>query len=219
MIIAECGQNFCGDLDLAHKLIGLAKDNGADLVKFQLYDHHQLYGDQPEIPDVALPFGQAKGLFDYGKDIGIEVFFSVFDIERVKWCEEIGVKRYKVAHSQRHNQDLRNALVGKEIILSTNDIQWIEADNLYCIPLYPTPIEAISFAADYGHSIFDDDYYGFSDHTIGLDAAKIALARGAQIIEKHFCLSHDMGIDGLWSMNDSELFELKRWENVCRQVL
>ena len=88
IIIAEVGQNHCGDIELAKDLIELAKLGGADLVKFQLYDHKVLYKDHPEIPQVDLTFNQAQLFFDYGKEVGIEVFFSVFDVERVEWCEK-----------------------------------------------------------------------------------------------------------------------------------
>ena len=37
-IIAEIGQNFNGDIDLALKMIESVRENGADIAKFQLYD-------------------------------------------------------------------------------------------------------------------------------------------------------------------------------------
>ena len=94
VIVAEIGQNHCGDMNLARQLIRLAKENGADLCKFQLYDSKKLYG---EYQPTELTFEQAKDLFEYGYLWDIEVFFSVFDVERVKWCKEIGAKRYKIA--------------------------------------------------------------------------------------------------------------------------
>jgi len=60
---------------------------------------------------------------------------------------------------------------------------------------------------------------GFSDHTIGLDAAKIALARGAHIIERHFAIDHQTGVDAEWSMTPSELKELKRFETIVKGAL
>ncbi len=41
-IIAEIGVNHNGDLNLAEKLIHLAKDAGADAVKFQCFHAEQL---------------------------------------------------------------------------------------------------------------------------------------------------------------------------------
>ncbi|MCW4049314.1 MAG: N-acetylneuraminate synthase family protein, partial [Candidatus Bathyarchaeota archaeon] len=162
--------------------------NGADLAKFQLYDTEK-FPDGKAAKNYAidkaheLTFEQAKHLFEYGEGIGIEVFFSVFDVERVKWCEEIGVKRYKVAYSQNSNRDIIDSIPeDKQIIISTS---YAMADRpmkqLFCVPNYPANIE------DYTFDYLD----GISDHTIGLDAAKIALARGAEIIEKHFCLTRE----------------------------
>lgn len=221
MIVAEIGQNWCGDEMLALELIGLAKANGADLVKFQLYDSKKLYG---EYQNTELSFEQTKWLFNYGEELGIEVFFSVFDIERVKWCEEIGVKRYKIAHSQRFNEVLIAILpIDKPVIISADADRchgsmgrgWVS--TLYCVPKYPTEFKDLEFTQY--ENIFDDLFDGFSDHTIGLDASKIALARGAEIIEKHFCIDHNTGVDAPWSMNPEELKELKRWETVCKEAL
>ena len=42
MIIAEIGQNHNGSMSLAKKLIIEAKQNGADIVKFQLFNAKRL---------------------------------------------------------------------------------------------------------------------------------------------------------------------------------
>jgi len=231
MIICEIGQNHMGDMELAKQLIYSAKLNGGDLCKFQLYDHNMLYGDKSQIPNVELSKEQAFEVFNYGKEIGIEVFFSVFDIERVKWCEEMGVKRYKVATSQNQNRKLLEAISDtlKEYLISNDSLNLVlpklpeyggQAKRLYCIASYPTTFKQLNFrnvAFDKKQSYCYFD--GFSDHTIGLDAAKIALARGATIIEKHFCIDNQMGVDAEWSMTPEELRELKKWEGICHGLL
>ncbi len=205
-IVAEIGQNHMGRMMLACQMIEEAKENGADMVKFQLYDHAKLYSKHPEIPDASLTFTQAKGLFDYGKGIGIEVFFSVFDAEKVKWCEEIGVKVYKIACNMRDKDTVRAIRnTGKPVIISGKQLEVTPFDVdafLYCVPEYPAKDVILpSFA------IFD----GFSDHAIGLDTAKQAMDKGARMIEKHFSLSHDMGVDAQWSMTPEELKELAHY--------
>ena len=45
-IIAEIGQNFNGDLKLARELIKLAKECGADVAKFQVYDAKALFSKE-----------------------------------------------------------------------------------------------------------------------------------------------------------------------------
>jgi sialic acid synthase SpsE len=42
-IIAEIGQNHNGDMELAKELIYAAKENGADVAKFQLYDVDSIF--------------------------------------------------------------------------------------------------------------------------------------------------------------------------------
>ena len=228
MIIAEIGQNFQGDLQLALELIIQAHKSGADLVKFQLYDSKKLYG---EYQNTELTFQNALFLFNAGAYEGIEVFFSVFDTERVKWCEEIGVKRYKIASSENRNKPLLEAVsnTAKEYFISNDSLDLVlpglpeygkGVKRLYCVANYPTKLEQLHlrnvvFDSKVSYCYFD----GLSDHTIGLDCAKIALSRGATIIEKHFSLDHHTGVDAEWSMDASELKELKRFELVCKQVL
>ena len=42
-IIAEIGQNHNGDMKLAKELIHVAKENGADVAKFQVFDARALF--------------------------------------------------------------------------------------------------------------------------------------------------------------------------------
>lgn len=221
-IVAEIGQNFCGDINLAKRLILMARDGGADLCKFQLYSHDKLYKDHPEIPNVELSFDQSKELFDYGTQVGIEVFFSVFDVDRVKWCEEIGVKRYKIACNMR-DRNVWQAIssTGKPSIISVNRIGNLDfpyglscTSLIYCPSGYPQSNNDLMLS-----DMISSYIQGFSDHTVGIEASQIALARGARIIEKHFCLNHCLGIDAAWSMDINELRELKNWETLCKQVL
>jgi len=204
MIVAEIGQNFIGDLELAKYLIYQSKENGAKLAKFQLYDSVKLYGERQ---NTELSKDAAKMLFEYGKEIGIDVFFSVFDLERFGWCEEMGVQYYKLAYSQRNNSDLISA------IQQTGKTWFGSGIDMYCIPHYPTELKGLHF----DKVDFIDQWYGYSDHTIGLHAAKIAIAKGCQVIEKHFAIDHKTGVDALWSMTPIQLAELASWEATVKQ--
>ncbi len=220
MLIAECCSNWI-DLDMARQMIFSAKENGADLVKFQLFDAEDDKG-KPWYEWVKLhelTFDQAKMLFDFGRRLGIEIFFSVFGVKFVGWCENIGFKRYKVACNFRDNLTLGAIKsTGKQVIISMESLDSIDfrdfchIKRLYCVPKYPVKPVDINLR-------FIDDFEGFSDHTIGMDIAKIALGRGSQIIEKHFCLDRNsQAPDIAWSMIPEELRELKRWETLCNQV-
>ncbi len=231
MIIAECCSNHGGDMELARKMILSAKESGADLVKFQLYNAEDDKG-KPHyewVKKAELSFDQAKMLFDYGAEVGIEVFFSVFGVKYVDWCEKIGVKRYKISYGEQWNEKLCEAIPrNKRRYISTDKARFPIGGNysyLYCISRYPAlsqdlHLSDISFY-QVKNGIGRGNFNGFSDHTIGLDAAKIALARGARIIEKHFILDreHSKSPEKEWSMIPDELRELKRWETICQKVL
>lgn len=221
MLIAEMCLNWT-DLNMAKEMIRVTKESGADLAKFQLYNAEEDKGkpNYEWIKAHELNFDQAKELFDYGVSIGMEVFFTPFGVAYVDWCEKIGVKRYKIACEFR---DLNTLAVinktKKPVIISSRNgyIKGYRLDDarwLYCVPEYPATITEL-YNIDFGN-----DFDGFSDHTIGMDAAKIALACGAKIIEKHFVLEHNPQFpDDAWSMDVKDLKELVRWKSVCKEVL
>jgi N-acetylneuraminate synthase/N,N'-diacetyllegionaminate synthase len=124
---------------------------------------------------------------------------------------------YKIAYSQRNNTELiSNIPPDARCFISCKNINdhqdppcWV--DHLFCVPHYP---------AQHTMFIFPEfeEFEGFSDHTIGLDAAKVAIARGAFWIEKHFAKDHHTGVDAQWSMTPDELRELVEWEKVARSI-
>lgn len=219
-ITAEIGQNFMGKTHLAFHMIDLARQNGASWVKFQLYDSVKLYGRKQ---DTELSRPVAFSLFDYAKSIGMPCYFSVFDQERVQWCEDIGVKAYKIAFNQRFNDRLIDCIkeTGKRIVVSSDEfLPHLDPDNvqyLYCIPKYPAEERDLHYLKS---KMTDPRWKGFSDHFIGNNVSKIALSLGAWQIEKHFAIDHQTGIDAPWSMTPIELKDLwdfeRKLQTICR---
>jgi sialic acid synthase SpsE len=229
-IIAEIGQNHNGDIELARRLIHAAKESGADVAKFQLYDARLLFSRE------------GNPWFDYNcatelsredvevlnrtcDEAGIEFMASVFDVERVAWLEAVGVKRYKLASRSVRDRALIDAVVdtGKPVLVSLgmwNETEFpaipaSEVGYLYCISKYPTPLEDL-----YLGKVDFTQYAGFSDHSIGISAAVAALARGAGLIEKHFTLDKTMhGPDHEGSMTPDELRNLANFREDFRQCL
>jgi sialic acid synthase SpsE len=230
-IIAEIGQNHNGDMDLARRLIVSAKENGADVAKFQVFEARKIFqkDGNPWFDynlRTELKRDQVEMLAEECARIGIEFMASVFDVERIAWLEAVGVKRYKVASRSLSDKDLLAALTatGKPLIVSLGfwtgegfpvieapgGVQW-----LHCVSKYPTPL------SDVGLSRIDFSVYaGFSDHTIGLTAPMAAFARGARIIEKHFTIDKDLyGPDHSGSMTPDELATLARYRDDLRACL
>ena len=230
-IIAEIGQNHNGDIKLATELIHAAKENGADVAKFQIYNARELfpkknnewydYNCRTELSREHIVY-----LADACQKVNIEFMASAFDVKRVSWLEEVNVARYKIASRSIFDNGLIQAMVstGKPIIASLgnwdkenfpNFGQTVDVGFLYCVSKYPTLLEDLTLS-----QVDFTKFIGFSDHTIGLTAAFAAFAMGAQIIEKHFTLDKAMyGPDHQGSMTPNELCQLNQFRNELSKCL
>ena len=90
---------------------------------------------------------------------------------------------------------------------------------LHCTSLYPTPRGRVNLARmewlrDQGVRV------GYSDHTLGVEAAMLAVPRGAEIIEKHFTLSRLMpGKDQTVSGEPQEFQAIANWIRAVPEML
>ena len=153
-------------------------------------------------------------------------FASPFDISSVDFLEELNCQAYKIASPEITDIPLieKIALTKKPIILSTGlaslkDIDLVvktikkkhkKFSILKCVSSYPNPLKDLNLLSI---KLIKDRYkcsVGFSDHTIGDLAAKVAVTQGATIIEKHFKNDNDdFSIDSHFSMELSNLRQFK----------
>ncbi len=233
IIIAEIGINHNGSIHLAHELIRQARIAGADIAKFQFYDPYKIFGPGGSYPNadalaqaLTVQFGRddAARLKGWCDEEGIEFMASVFDIERLEWTQELGVRRHKIASRALENEPLVRRILdtGQEAFVSLGF--WPKAAvpydvpqfrYLYCVPKYPCEYGDISLPASFGASIYD----GFSDHTLGIEASLVAVARGARVIEKHFTLNKGLpGPDHICSVTPDELAALSTYARLMEKV-
>ena len=114
-IIAEIGQNHNGDLNLAKEMIHAAKENGAEVAKFQLFDAKALFPKEnnpwySHNLNAELSREDAESLYEHCAKTGIEFMASAFDEERIGWLEAMGVKRHKLASRSIAANNLTKAL-------------------------------------------------------------------------------------------------------------
>ena len=120
-IIAEIGINHNGSVEIAKQLIGMAKDAGADAVKFQKRTIDLVYTKEILDSPRQSPWGttqraQKKGLefgikeyneIDaYCKEKGIEWFASAWDLESKKFLRQYDCKYNKIASAMIVYEDL-----------------------------------------------------------------------------------------------------------------
>lgn len=211
-VIAEIGNNHEGDFELAKDMIRKAASAGADAVKFQTIIPHELCSsDQVDrlavLEKFHFSYKQFAELAELAKEQSSIFMSTPFDEISVEELDKF-VPAFKVASCDVTFYPLLEAIAktGKPMIMSTGaaseeeilaSCKFIEScwekngiDNpglalLHCVSSYPTPeneanLKAIASLNEAGYES------GYSDHTLGLDAAVLSVALGAKIIEKHF---------------------------------
>jgi N,N'-diacetyllegionaminate synthase len=170
---------------------------------------------------------QTIELFNYAKDRTI-IFSAPFDLESADELEDLGVDCYKIASFDLVNLPLirKVASTNKPIIISTGMSYLSEVQEallevakcsnpnvilMQCTSSYPCPPETMNIRAiDTMKQAFNGLPVGISDHVIGDMVCLGAVARGADIIEKHFTLDKGMeGPDQNLSMLPQEFSQMK----------
>ena len=138
LIIAEIGVNHNGNVDTAKKMIDVAKECGADIVKFQTFNTDALtskfakmaeyqkknIGEEKSQKDMlkslALSYDDFKELADYCKEVGIVFLSTPFDIGSVHFLDSLQ-DIWKIPSGEITNYPylVEIAKTKKKIILST----------------------------------------------------------------------------------------------------
>jgi sialic acid synthase SpsE len=232
-VVAEISANHNQSLELAKKLVIQAKECGCDAVKFQTYLPEHITID-PELTKLYkrayMPLEWHKPLFELSYKVGIIPFCSVFSPEMVGFLEDLDCPVYKIASFEFNHFPLLSAVqkTGKPAIISTgmcnfNDLNWLtgvggayygrNAMNtvlLHCVSKYPAKPKDYNLRnieemrREFGFEV------GVSDHTRGFGVSIGAVAKGAVMIERHFTLKRDGGIDDDVSLEPDEMDLLVR---------
>lgn len=198
-IISEIHPQFLGSTNEIKRVILQSKIGGSDYVKVQLYNSKKLFNNQDR-EYLEISKNELKDIKKFSEDHGIELTASIFDEERLDWCEDLNFSLYKIA-SRTLNEDKKLCekiiSTNKETIISLGmyDISkgapYLEKNikYLYCVSKYPTALTEIDMP-NFEESFID----GYSDHTIGIASCIYAVARGAEIIEKHYSNNKSLNV-------------------------
>lgn len=137
LIIAEVGVNHNGEFNKAKKLIKVAKNVGADVVKFQIFNSDDLttkktptakYQKKTKfkaqydmLKKLELSEDKFISLKRYSKKLGIEFCASFFSTIEKKLINKLNLRRIKIPSGEITNYFLLQSLgrLNKKIILST----------------------------------------------------------------------------------------------------
>ena len=211
-IIAEIGNNHEGDFKLAKEMILLASEAGADAVKFQTFRTECYISAVDEkrfemIKSFELSISQFEELKNYAKKNNIGFISTPLDIKSARLLNNI-VDAIKISSSDNNFFPLLKTIFSKDkpVILSTGLLGIEEIEEtlnyifsiskniniknelalLHCVTAYPVEYQYANLKAIQSLKQKFDVTIGYSDHTIGINAAIASIGVGARIIEKHF---------------------------------
>ena len=165
-------------------------------------------------------------LYAEAKKIGIDFFSTPFDNETADFLEDMGMEFYKIASFEMIDLDFLRHVAAKQkpMIVSTGmstleemkeAVEAIyETGNhqlalLKCSSAYPAVSDEMNLKTiQHMKEVFDIPI-GLSDHSMGSLGAVTAVALGACIIEKHFCLGREIeNPDASFSMTPEEFKQM-----------
>ena len=179
---------------------------------------------------LSLDFKTQKKIFDYAKKKKIITFSTPFDFESADFLDVLGVSAFKIASADLVNLPLIKHVSEKfkPVIISTGMSRISEIDDavetvrstgnrnlilLHCNSSYPSTYSEINLKfMDTLRKMYNIPV-GFSDHTTDLLSSKVAIVRGANVIERHFTLNKKMeGPDHILSSDKKEMAELVNYK-------
>ncbi len=239
-IIAEIGINHNGSIEIAKKMIDVAKTMGCDAVKFQKRTVDVVYTKKElDIPresifgntnrqlkeGLELDYKEYYEIDKYCKELDIIWFASCWDEASVDFIEQFDVPCYKVASASLTDDGLLKYIKSKNkpILLSTgmsslsqidHAVSILSEDNLvlyHATSTYPTDLEEINLNVIKDFKKRYNCPIGYSGHERGVMPSVLAVAYGANSVERHITLDRTMfGSDQVASLEPQGLYRLVR---------
>ena len=248
-IIGEIGINHNGDIEVAKQLIDLAKWAGVDAVKFQKRTPDLATPDDQKDKMRETPWGYITYLdyrykveFDeddykeidaHCKAKGIHWFASAWDEPSVDFMEKFDTLAYKIPSASLTDHKLLKHIKskGRPIILSTGmstmdeireTVNMLGTDNLmltHTTSTYPCEPEELNLRMIQTLKNEFSVPVGYSGHETGLVLSAVAVAMGADLVERHITLDRAMwGSDQAASVEPGGLQRLVKYIRVTEEA-
>jgi N-acetylneuraminate synthase len=244
-VIAEAGINHNGSLIIAKKLVDIAKNAGANCIKFQTHitEKEMIKTNMRPgkiskkslwsiIKNCELSKEDESKINQYCKKKKIMFLSTPFSIPAVDQLEKLRIPGYKIGSGEVTNLPFLEHIAKKRkpVILSTGMSEMFEIKQAVEIfKKKKVPLALLQTTSEYPADYKDINLgvieklektfnvpVGISDHSLGIYTALGAVAKGACIVEKHITLDKKMpGPDQKISLEPLELTELVKG---CRAV-
>jgi sialic acid synthase SpsE len=231
-VLAEVASAHEGSVDKALRMIEAAFKMGADGIKFQLFRADELvirrHPLRKDFEQIELQEKEWKRVLREARGSGLALLAEPFDRPSLETAAAEGVDAYKIHTTDMENPGFIKAVggMGRPVLFATGGVgeetvrEGLDTVGaapvalLYGFQTFPTPIEEIGFR---GLAALKERYrlpVGFLDHTDGgsafaLVAPALAIAYGADMVEKHFTLDRaEKGFDYQSSLNPEDFYRM-----------
>lgn len=231
-VLAEVASAHGGSVDAALKMLEAAFKMGADGIKFQIFRADDLvvhrHPGRKDFEEIELEPKEWKRVLREAKGSGLTLFVEAFDRPSLDLAVAEGAEAFKVHTTDMENPDFIRAVgeTGRPVFFATGGIaEEVVREALAAVgggsvgilhgfQTFPTPIEEIRYREigamreRYGVPV------GFLDHTDGgsafaLVAPALAVAYGADLVEKHFTLDRSLkGFDYQSSLSPEDFYRM-----------
>jgi N,N'-diacetyllegionaminate synthase len=205
-IIAEIGINHEGDVNACARLIEASARAGADAMKLQTVDPDESYARGTESHDLfsraVLSREATADMFALARGLGIEAFTTAGDRPSIDWVRKLNPAGYKISSGMLTTTPLveHAARQGLPLLMSTGMAGISEIERaiavargagcrdiglMQCTSIYPAPAADMNLSSIQALERRFSMPVGFSDHSLGIEAASLAVAAGAVMVEKH----------------------------------
>lgn len=195
------------------------------------YTRYQLY------QEAYTPWEWHEPIKKLCEELGMDFLSTAFDSTSVDFLEKLGVEAYKIASFELVDIPLIRLVAGKgkpmiiscgmgtedEIREAVDAVRGVGNEEfvlLKCTSEYP------AVSADMRLSLIPrmaEDFrcpVGLSDHSLGYEADLAAVALGARVIEKHFCITReDVSPDAAFSTTKEEFTALVKKIRLTESML
>jgi N,N'-diacetyllegionaminate synthase len=231
-VLAEVASAHGGSVDQALRMLEAAFKMGADGIKFQLFRAEllvvHLHPLRRDFEQIELTDKEWRKVLKAARASGLAVLVEAFDRPSLDLAAEEGADGYKVHTTDMENPEFIRAVGAQEkpVLFATGGVAEEAARDaleltgstpaalLHGFQTFPTPVEEIRFRELVG---WKDRYrlpVGFLDHTDGgsafaLVAPALAVAWGANLVEKHFTLDRsEKGYDYQSSLSPEDFYRM-----------
>jgi sialic acid synthase SpsE len=231
-VLAEVASAHGGSIDTALKMLEAAFKIGADGIKFQLFRSDQLvvrrHPGRKDFDTIELAAKEWRKLLKAARASGLTLLVEAFDEASLALAAEEGADAFKVHSTDMENPEFIRAVAatGKPMLFATGGVPEAAVREalaivggapvilLHGFQTFPTPVEEIRFR---DLATWKERYrvpVGFLDHTDGgsafaLVAPALAVAWGANLVEKHFTLDRsEKGFDYQSSLSPEDFYRM-----------